>query len=221
MLRLHADSVLFDSDGVLVDSHAEVEVAWRALAGEFGLDYAVLATQLVGVPARQTLERHLGGDVLTAAVARLEDLEVETAATTRPIAGARELVAALPGGRWAIVTSASRRLGVARWSGAGLPVPPHTVTADDVARGKPHPDPFLAGAALLGVAPSRCVVFEDSPSGGEAAAAAGATVVAVGSQPWRTEPASRIRDLRDVSVECGADGALVLTMALSRQESAT
>jgi sugar-phosphatase len=210
--RLVADAVLFDSDGVLVDSHERVVVAWSTLADEFGLEYAVLATQLVGVPAHQTLARHLTDDRLAAAVARLEDLEVETADGTAPVAGARELLAALPLERWTIVTSASRRLGEARWRGAGLPVPARAITADDVDRGKPDPAPFLAGAALLGFDPTRCVVFEDSPSGGVAAIAAGATVVAVGDLAWRVEPAARIRDLRDVAVEVAPDGSLSFTL---------
>lgn len=207
------DAVLFDSDGVLVDSHAQVDVAWRALAGEFGLDFDLLAEQLVGVPARQTLARHLSGDRLDAAVDRLEQLEVATAGSTVAIAGARALLANLPTGRWGIVTSASRRLGEARWRGAGLVVPDHTVTADDVACGKPAPDPYLAAAALLGADPSRCLVFEDSAAGGDAATAAEIPVVAVGCQPWRVRPIARIRDLGELRVEPGRMGALHVTLA--------
>lgn len=199
-IELTVTGVLFDSDGVLVDSHRQVEVAWRTLCAEFGVDYATLAGQLVGVPARQTLRRHLGGDALERAVERLEELEVETADPTDPIRGAHELLAALPAERWAIVTSATRRLGEARWRGAGLPVPRRSVTYDDVTHGKPDPEPFLVGAARLGVDPGGCVVFEDSASGADAAAAAGARVVAVGDQPWRVEPVARIADLTAVSV---------------------
>ena len=146
---LRVEGVLFDSDGVLVDSHAQVDVAWRALAAEFDLDFAVLATHLVGVPARSTLSRHLSGDPLERAIVRLEELEVETAATTAPVAGAIELLERLPLDRWAIVTSATRRLGVARWTGASLPPAAQSVTFDDVTHGKPHPEPFLAGARRL------------------------------------------------------------------------
>lgn len=211
-VQLTVAGVLFDSDGVLVDSHRQVEVAWRSLCTEFGVDYASLAHELVGVPARQTLERHLAGDALERAVARLEDLEVETADPTDPVPGAPALLAALPVGRWAIVTSATRRLGEARWRGAGIPLPDRSVTFDDVRRGKPDPEPFLAGAAMLGVDPARCVVFEDSASGADAAAAAGAQVVAVGAQRWRFEPVARIADLTAVAVvRADADG---VTLAL-------
>jgi sugar-phosphatase len=208
---IEVDALLFDSDGVLVDSHVQVDVAWRALADEFALDFSVLAAQLVGVPARQTLARHLEGSRLDAAVRRLEDLEVGTAGTTAPVGGAPELLAGLPPDRWAVVTSATRRLGAARWRGAGIPMPQHAITADDVARGKPAPDPYLAGAALLGVDPGRCLVFEDSAAGGEAAVAAGAAVVAIGHQVWRVRAAARVPDLAAVRVDRRADGGLLVT----------
>lgn len=204
--------VLFDSDGVLVDSHRQVEVAWRSLCGEFGVEYARLAAELVGVPARQTLARHLGGDALERAVVRLEELEVETAAPTDPIAGAHELLAALPPDRWAVVTSATRRLGEARWRGAGLPLPRRSVTYDDVRLGKPHPEPFVTGAERLGIAAADCVVFEDSASGADAAAAAGARVVAVGVQRWRVEPVVRIADLTAVTVAGVSSSGVTLAL---------
>lgn len=194
------DAILFDSDGVLVDSHNQVHVAWSALAREFELDFDVLATELAGVPARDTLGRHVAPADLDCAVARLEDLEVASAASTTSMAGACELTAQLPPWAWAVVTSASRRLGEARWRSAGVVVPAHVVTADDGIRGKPDPQPYLAAAALLGVEPARCIVFEDSPAGGAAAVAAGAITIAVGHQPWTAAPAARVTDLASVTV---------------------
>ena len=220
-LDISTDGVLFDSDGVLVDSHVQVEQAWAALAAEFGLDFEELRTVLVGVPARQTLapfferDGRTPGD-LDRACARLEDLEVETAVNTPPIPGARELMASLPAGRFAFATSATRRLADARWSAAGIAAPDAVVTANDVARGKPDPEPFLRAARLLGLRADRCVVFEDSDAGGRAAVAAGATVVAVGAATWSVEPAARVPDLRAVHVGAGSDGfalALAITPA--------
>lgn len=216
-MQISVDAILFDNDGVLVDSHAQTEQAWRQLADEFDLDAAGLLAELAGVRAVDTLGRHLSGPPLAAAVARLEDLEVDLAHLTRPMPGAVELLGRLPEGAWTVVTSATRRLATARWEGAGLPVPAVTVTAEDVERGKPHPEPFLAGAAGLGVDPRRCLVFEDSPSGGAAARTAGAAVVAVGDQPWPEEPPVRIPDLRPVSLDgpdrarSPGDGALRLS----------
>ncbi len=199
-MLIEADAILFDNDGVLVDSHREVELAWRRLADEFDLDAETLLPELIGVRAVDTLSRYLSPDRCRAATRRLEHLEVELAADTEPLSGAIDLLAQLDGRPWTIVTSATRRLAEARWAGAGISVPVRPVTADDVSRGKPDPEPFLIGARVLGVDPRRCLVFEDSPSGGLAAAAAGATVVAVGSIEWSIEPAARVADLTEVSV---------------------
>lgn len=205
-----AEAILFDNDGVLVDSHAQTEQAWRTLATEFDLDIDSLLVELVGCRAADTLGRHLSGDRLDAAVDRLEDLEVGLADRTEAGPGAAELLDGLPTDRWTVVTSAARRLAEARWRGAGLPIPPVTVTAEDVERGKPDPEPFLTGAARLGVEPDRCLVLEDSPSGGAAARAAGALVIAVGPQPWPIEPEARIADLTRLSVVGDTAGPLTV-----------
>jgi sugar-phosphatase len=115
------------------------------------------------------------------------------------------LIGRLPADSWTIVTSASLRLAGARWTAAGITIPSRIVTAEDVSHGKPNPEPFLTAAHLLGVSPSRCLVFEDSSPGGAAAYAAGARVVAVGSQPWSTQPVARISDLTQVTASYGGD----------------
>ena len=204
-MRLEVDGVLFDNDGVLVDSEAHVDEAWRQLACEFGLDVTTIAAERSGVRAIDTLERHLEGTSLDHAIVRLEQLEIELSDGVPAIPGAVELCASLPNGSWTIVTSASRRLANARWAGARIPEAPHTVTGDDVAQGKPHPEPYLTGASALGLDPTRCVVFEDSPSGGESARAAGAITIAVGSVQWAFAPHARIVDLTSVSVVDGPD----------------
>ena len=208
-MHLRAEAILFDSDGVLVDTHALVERAWRQLASEYGLPIEKLLNELAGVPAHDTLSKYLDVDRIGAAVQRLEDLEVELTPQTALKAGAGPLLESMPDGRWGIVTSASRRLALARWSGARLSVPEVTITADDVLRGKPDPEPFTTAARKLGAAPDRCLVFEDSASGGRAARAMGAAVCAVGDQPWSFTPEGRIADLRSVSVEA-EDGSLAV-----------
>ncbi len=206
-MRIEADAVLFDNDGVLVDSHGPTHAGWKHLCDEEGLDFDEVARHLAGVRAVDTLARFLPAERVDEAFARLEDLEIEYSSDVDPIPGALDLLAALPDGCWTIVTSATPRLAEVRWRHAGITPPVPHVTADDVDRGKPHPDPFLAGARLLGVDPTRCVVFEDSPSGGAAGAAAGATVIAVGDQPWDITPAARVPDLRSVRVVAAADDA--------------
>ena len=97
--------------------------------------------------------------------------------TTLP--GAAELLAALPSGSWTVVTSGTRALATGRLAHGGLPIPEQLITADDVERGKPDPQPYLAGAAALGVDPAECLVIEDAPAGIEAGKAAGMRVLAV------------------------------------------
>ncbi len=204
-MELSTDALLFDSDGVLVASEAAVEKAWRQLAEEFQLDADHLLTELVGVPSADTLGRYLDPTRCAEAVALLEDLEVELSAGIAPVRGARELLDSLPAARWAIVTSASARLGAARWDGAGIPTPGVVVSADDVTHGKPGPEPYLTAAERLSVPIDRCVVFEDSPSGARSATSAGARVVAVGGIPWPLQPAARVPDLEAVKANRHSD----------------
>ncbi len=179
--RAHA-AVLFDMDGTLVDSTASVVRCWVRLAEELGVGLDRLrAAAGHGRPARDIVADLLPGEderVRAAALARITELEVADVEGVVALPGA---VAALTaaGARGAIVTSCTRDLAVARWSAAGLPVPAVVVTADDVARGKPDPEPFLSGARLLGVDPARCLVVEDAPAGLVAGRAAGAATLAV------------------------------------------
>ena len=213
-VTLQVAGVLFDNDGVLVDSHAEGETAWRQLAAEFGLDTDRVLAEMPGVRAVDTLSRHLPPHMVPSAERRLEDLEVAGAEGTAAIVGGPSLVASLPPGRWTVVTSASKRLAEARWRAAGIPFPECPVVAEDVTEGKPSPEPFLVGAARIDAAPERCVVFEDSPSGGRAAVAAGALVIAVGGQPWPQDlqPVARIDDLAAVSAATVDDDRIELTI---------
>ncbi len=208
-MTIRAKALLFDNDGVLVDSHQLVMEAWQTLSAEFELDFEELRTKLVGVRAIETLTRYLTGDALDEALRRIDEIEIETASRTKPINGAIDLLASLPDNVWAVVTSANADLAVARWIGAQIPLPPVVVTAEHVSNGKPHAEPFLLGAQRCGVDPHDCVVFEDSPAGGVSAAAAGAAVVAVGDQAWTVEPFARIKDLSRVTVTKDAEGLLV------------
>jgi sugar-phosphatase len=212
-MRIETSGVLFDSDGVLIDSHHQIAIAWKQIADEFDLDFATLMVENPGVRAADTFSRYLPAAEVQRAVDRLEDIEVELAPATRPLPGAVELLEHLPVGFWSIVTSGSRRLAMVRWHGAGIPIPPHVITADDVTLGKPNPEPYRAAARLIGVNPEKTLVFEDSPAGATAGRNAGATVIAVGDQPWPAAPAMRIDDLSTVSVDPDGSGiALVFAV---------
>jgi len=105
--------------------------------------------------------------------------EIEDTDGVVPLPGARELLSSLPENQWALVTSCARPLAEVRLKVAGLPMPRNMVTCDDVRHGKPDPEPYIRGAALLGVPPAKCVVFEDAPAGIRAGKAAGALVIAL------------------------------------------
>jgi sugar-phosphatase len=109
----------------------------------------------------------------------IEDMEVEDLSDLQVLPGVKALLARLPLERWAIVTSSTRRLLLARLTAAGLPVPERIITADDVVRGKPDPEPYRRGAELLGFRAEECVVVEDAPSGVGAGKAAGCRVLGV------------------------------------------
>ncbi|MFF4648789.1 HAD-IA family hydrolase [Streptomyces sp. NPDC001380] len=186
-----ADALLFDMDGTLVDSTPAVVRCWLAWAAEYGLtpaDFARIATH--GRPAAEIIgdllpPERLAGGGLDAALRRIEELEVADTEGTVALPGAVELLESLPAGSWAVVTSATRRLAEVRLKAAGLSAPV-LVTADDVVRGKPDPEPFLLGARMLDADPVSCVVLEDAPAGLAAARAAGMRSIAVTT----THPAS-------------------------------
>ncbi|MCP3910344.1 MAG: HAD-IA family hydrolase [Actinomycetia bacterium] len=204
--------ILFDCDGVLVDSLESVDRTWHRFALELGLDPAYVLTRHHGRPARETIAEVAPHHDLDLAVEVLENLEVGDSESVTALPGAAQLLDCLPTGSWTVVTSATRRLAEVRLGAAGLPVPPTVVTADQVANGKPNPEPYLTGATRLGLPPETCVVFEDSRAGIVAGLAAGSLVVQV--QAPHAEPHGEgvplIADLRSVTPAVGADGMIVL-----------
>ncbi|KID31468.1 haloacid dehalogenase superfamily protein, subfamily IA, variant 3 with third motif having DD or ED [Prauserella sp. Am3] len=172
------DAVLFDVDGVLADSTASVLRSWDRFGAERGLPSTPVATNH-GRPARALVEQLLAPGDVADGMRRIEQLEIEDASTVAPVPGARALVAALPSDRYAFVTSGSTSIARARLSAVGIEPPPVFVTADDVHRGKPDPEPYLRAAAHLGVEAERCLVLEDAPAGIAAARAAGCAVIGV------------------------------------------
>jgi sugar-phosphatase len=174
---IEVGAVLFDCDGVLVDSAASVERAWRRWAYEHGLDGDAIVAVAHGRRTEDTL-RELGftGD-LAAEVERLEGAEIADAAGVSGFPEAAALLPTLPPETWAVVTSGTRALATSRLAAAGLPLPAVLVTADDVAAGKPDPEGYLEAARRLGRPPADCLVLEDAPAGVQAALAAGMRVV--------------------------------------------
>lgn len=207
-IALHPDGlgipcrgVLFDSDGVLVDSTASGEAAWTEWARRYDLDPAQVLCGVHGRRSADTVRRFLPPARFDGALQAIESIEIATAATTAGIAGAAQLLARLPP-NWAVVTSASPPLATTRLRAAGLPLPPVLISAADVAVGKPAPDGYLEAARRLGLPISGCVVFEDSANGVQAGHAAGAArVIGVGERALATEAEIVVRDLTGIRWE--------------------
>ncbi|HUZ35697.1 MAG TPA: HAD family hydrolase [Streptosporangiaceae bacterium] len=176
-VEIVSGGVLFDMDGVLLDSTPAVARVWRWWAGRHGLAADEVVHRAHGRPSLATVREYLPGADHLAENLEIERREIADVGGIRALPGARELLAALPPERWAIVTSCTRPLAEARFAAGGLPRPRWLVTADDIVHGKPAPDPYLRGAALLGYAPSECLVVEDVAAGVEAGKAAGARVL--------------------------------------------
>ncbi len=187
-MRIDCNAILFDLDGVLVDSTAYIERQWRDWAVAKGLDPAPFLRFCHGRRAVETICLAAPELDAEAEVAQFRERALEEEVPLTAVAGARELLAGLPDGRWAVVTSGARRFALARLAGAGLPPPAVLVSAEDVRQGKPSPEGYLRAAELLRVAPRDCLVLEDAPAGVEAARAAGATVVAIST----THPAAAL-----------------------------
>jgi mannitol-1-/sugar-/sorbitol-6-phosphatase len=170
--------ILFDMDGILISSLGSVERSWTKWARMRGVDPELTLKMIHGrrsiesvAALRPDLDANAENDVI-------EQLEIEDTDGITVLPGVQVLLNSLPPDRWTVVTSATEPLARVRLAFVGVPIPSRIVTADIVTHGKPHPEPYLAGAKLLGFQPEECVVFEDAASGTKAGRAAGCTVIA-------------------------------------------
>lgn len=177
-MKVEVRGVLFDMDGVLVSSLESVERCWKQWALEYGVDPALAIKTAHGCRAYDTV-RFLRPDIdPDAGLKRIEDLEVADESGLAVLPGVKALLEKLPSQCWTVVTSATKRLAKVRLEQGGLKVPEHFITADMVANGKPHPEPYLTGAASLGLRPEDCLVVEDSAAGTKSGSDAGCKVLA-------------------------------------------
>jgi sugar-phosphatase len=178
MIELRCSALLFDMDGVLVNSTPAVARVWRGWALEHGFDPDEVVARAHGRPSLTTIREYLPHADHEAENREVERREIEDLEGVIPLPGALELLASLPADRWTIVTSCTRPLAEVRIKAAGLPLPKKLITSNDIVHGKPHPDPYLKGAAVLGFSSADCVVIEDVPAGIRSGKAAGARVIA-------------------------------------------
>lgn len=177
MASLEVHGILFDLDGVLIDSTAGVDRVWRDWATRHGFDPTQTAHAAHGRRAIDSV-RMLAPKL--DAEAELRDLERREILESHDVVafpGAARLLASLPPRKWAVVTSGTRPLATHRLRTAGLPVPELMITGSEIERGKPDPEPYLRGAALLSLPPAACTAVEDAPSGIRSALAAGMPVL--------------------------------------------
>jgi mannitol-1-/sugar-/sorbitol-6-phosphatase len=178
MIQVQCEALLFDLDGVLINSTPAVARVWRRWAIERGFNPEEVVARAHGRPSLTTVKEYLPDANHEAENREVERREIEDLEGVVPLPGALELLASLPEDRWTIVTSCTRALAEVRIRAAGLPVPKKMVTSNDITNGKPHPDPYLQGASKLGFPPVDCVVLEDVPAGVRSGKAAGARVIA-------------------------------------------
>src|SRR5580658_2370503 len=179
MTLIQCDAVLFDMDGVLVDSTPAVARVWTSWSLKHGFHPAEVVHKAHVRPSLATIRELLPHGDHDAENREVERQEIEDLADVTALPGALDLLQAIPKDRWTVVTSATRALAEVRLRAAGLPVPKRLVTASDLERGKPFPDPYLKGAEILGFAPADCIVAEDAASGIRSGKAAGARVLAL------------------------------------------
>jgi mannitol-1-/sugar-/sorbitol-6-phosphatase len=187
MITIHCSALLFDMDGVLIDSTPAVARVWRRFAIEHGLDPRELVPRAHGRPSIVTLRDYFPDANYEEMNNEVERQEIEDLEGVVALPGSLELLRRLPTERWTIVTSATRALAEVRLRAAGLPVPQCIVTADDIENPKPQPDPYLKAASVLGFDAAECIVVEDVATGIRAGKAAGAKVIAFPTTVRRSE----------------------------------
>jgi len=215
LISLRVRGVLFDMDGVLVNSKPAIDRVRRKWAERVGLDVQAV----LDIPHGQKTSvafAEIGSHLnMVEEVAWLDAEEARDFSGITAIPGAAELLGALSPSEWALVTSSGSDLAPQRLAAAGLPAPETMVAGDTVKRSKPDPEGYLRGAKLLGCRSDECVVFEDAPAGIAAGLAAGSRVIGVATTYDRAHLSGLgcsaiVTDLRDVSVERGSTGLILV-----------
>jgi sugar-phosphatase len=177
--QVECSALLFDMDGVLIDSTPAVERVWRQWAIDHGFEPVEVVRAAHGRPSITTIREYLPNADHLAENREVERCEIEDLEGIVALPGAMELLSALPRQRWAIVTSCTRPLAEVRLRAAGLPRPIALITSSDVKNGKPAPEPYTKAAQVLGFDSGDCVVVEDAPAGVRAGKSAGAKVIGI------------------------------------------
>lgn len=208
MIQIKCNAVIFDLDGVLINSSVCIELHWQQWAEKHNLDLNKIMEVAHGRPTIETMRLIAPHLPTKEEAAQFEAAEALDTAGVVVIEGAAPLLNSLPTESWAIATSGTYVVATARLRHTKLPVPRILVTADDVTHGKPNPEPYLLAAKRLGLSPAECIVFEDAPAGIEAAKSAGMRVIAIASthsQDQLTMADSIIERLVDIKITNSED----------------
>jgi len=217
MTNLKCRALLFDLDGVLIDSTPAVARVWHDWAVAHGFDPEKVVKMAHGRPSRTTIRDLLPNADIEKEDREVERMEMEDLDGVILLPGARRLLDSLPPDRWTIATSCTRPLAEVRLRAAGLPIPRTMITSSDVRIGKPDPEPYLKAAATLNYSPAECIVVEDVPAGILSGKAAGARVIAFLTTMRRSEieiagPDFIVGNCEDIVARIGANGLLQLEL---------
>jgi sugar-phosphatase len=174
-------ALLFDVDGVLVDSYQAYRRIWTRWSNRHGLDADVVWAATHGRRSEDTIAEVAPELEAPAEYLILRRYMNEDGISFPLFPAAADLLTALPPSAWGLVTSGRSTTVKERLQAGGAPVPSVLVDGSMVAQGKPHPEGYLLAARLLGVQPEGCLVCEDAPAGIQAARAAGMRVLALGT----------------------------------------
>ena len=150
MIGVGCLGVLFDLDGVLIDSNPAVDRVWSLWAAKHGFNPDEVIRKAHGRPSLTTVRDYIAEERAQAEHEDLVRQEIADIEGIVPMPGAMQLLASIPMMRWAIVTSGTYELATTRIRAAGLPTPKNLITSSDIQRGKPDPEPYIKGAGLLG-----------------------------------------------------------------------
>jgi sugar-phosphatase len=206
----------FDMDGTLLTSRPAIERVWNAYSARWRLDPSGVSNYLHGRRATDAMDHflpHLDPHQRTCEIEWVESRELQDTEGVVEIPGARDFLNSLPPDRWAIVTSAARRLATCRIKAADLPMPAILLAAEDVRHGKPDPSGYRRAATLLGTSAEQCLVFEDAQAGINAGLAAGADVLVIGDDPGSRAlfPKARAASFTKLSAEHRTDGLRLIS----------
>jgi sugar-phosphatase len=202
VMQIRCRALLFDMDGVLVDSTPAVARVWTTWAKRYGFDPAEVVRQAHGKPSIATIRELLPSADHVAEDLAIQKAEIEDIEDVIALPGTTQLLSALPADRFAVVTSATRGLAVVRLRAAGFAIPKHLVTSNDIQRGKPDPEPYLRGAQVLGLSSADCIVIEDAPAGIQSGKAAGSRVLAL--RTTTPDPELRAAGAEWIVTDCSA-----------------